>query len=156
MAVGVAAQRRHPAAGLPDVHADRHLRRARGAGAGYRLPPDAAAVRVRRRRLQDQGVQLPAAAVSVYAAGTLGLCAHGAVSSRVAVDRVGVRRPDGAHMELAEPVVLGGAHRAQPLRDERLFSPAGGSGAIGVAGSDGARVGHIRAERQWHGGGSGG
>ena len=79
----LAAQRRDPAVGLPVRHADREVRgRARGrAGARRELPQLAAAVRVGRGRLQDQGLELQAEARNFHALWSLGLHPDGAVSS---------------------------------------------------------------------------
>ena len=49
------AQWRDPAMGLPDVYPAGEVRRARRSRARHLLPHAAAALRLRRRRLQDQG-----------------------------------------------------------------------------------------------------
>eukprot|EP00968_Pinguiococcus_pyrenoidosus_P010877 scaffold870_cov268-Pinguiococcus_pyrenoidosus.AAC.79 len=75
----VPSQWRHPAVGLLHGDASGEVRRARRTCPRRGLPQLAAAHRVRRRRLQDQGVGLQAAALSLHAARALGLHPHRAV-----------------------------------------------------------------------------
>jgi hypothetical protein len=108
------------------------------------------ALRARRRRLQDQGVELQAAALSLHAAGPPGLHPHGAVSPGVPVGRLRVRRPDHPHLELAVAPVRVRADGPQPLRHVCLLPPQGGPGGVRLARPDGPRMGHLRPAQEEH------
>lgn len=79
-------QWRHPAVGLPHVHAAGEVRRARRPRPRHLLPLAAAPLRVRRRRLQNQGVELQAEALYLHPAGPPGLHPDDRVPPRVPVD----------------------------------------------------------------------
>lgn len=125
-----AAQRIRAAVGLPAGVSGRQVRRARGPGARRLLPPNTAAVRLRRRRLQNKGLQalsvaleLETAPVHLHILRPLGLHQTGQLPRRVALDPVLLRRPDHTRLELAVPPMHLHSNRALTLRYVRVLPP---------------------------------
>mmetsp|Transcript_1827 Transcript_1827/g.4942 ORF Transcript_1827/g.4942 Transcript_1827/m.4942 type:complete len:637 (-) Transcript_1827:490-2400(-) len=131
--------------GLPHGHPSRPLRGARGPGSWHPLPPQPEPLCQRRRRLQNQGVELQAPPLHLHAPGASRLHPHRLLPPRQPMDRLGVRRPDRPHLELAEPLVPRRPHGPQPLRHVGVLPPRRGPRALRVARPDGPRVGHLLA-----------